>query len=276
METVKKYKAIVAEDEPIIRGNIVKKVPEAHAGFLVVGEAHNGAAALELIEELSPDLLITDIRMPKMDGMELIERCYRFHPSIEMIIVSGYSDFAYAKAALRFGVLDYLLKPVDFPDLAAVLSRVWRRLSKADDDFALSEPLQEGGARGDLALRAAEILRERYREHPSINALSDGFHVNPAYLTRAFKEAFGVSPGRYVLDLRISSARKLLEEEPTMEIKEIAAELGYSDQCYFSRAFRRMVGMSPLEYRGTRLGGSPQAEPSPAAAGCADPDGGPE
>ena len=72
MEAPRKYKAIVAEDEPMIRANIAKKVPEAHAGFVIAGEAHNGVAALELVEELSPDLLITDIRMPVMDGLELI------------------------------------------------------------------------------------------------------------------------------------------------------------------------------------------------------------
>ena len=254
METSRKYKTIVAEDEPMIRGNIIKKVPLAHPGFVVSGEAHNGVAALELVEELSPDLLITDIRMPVMDGMELIERCYRFHPSIETIIVSGYGDFAYAKAALRFGVNDYILKPVEGADLAAALERVWLRLSKADADFAGSEPMPEGGARADLAERSAEILRDRYKEHPSISELSELFHVNPAYLTRAFKEAFGVSPGRYVLDLRISAARKLLAEEPLMEVKEIAGELGYTDQCYFSRAFRRIVGLSPLEYRASKLG----------------------
>jgi two-component system, response regulator YesN len=253
VEATRKYKAIVAEDEPMIRGNIVKKVLEVHPGFAVVGEAHNGVAALELVEELSPDLLITDIRMPMMDGLELIERCYRFHPSIETIIVSGYGDFAYAKAALRFGVRDYILKPVENADLSAALSRVWQRLSRADEDFSSEEPRPEGGARGELAERAAEALRELYKEHPSINALSERLRVNPAYLTRAFKETFGVSPGRYVLDLRVSYARKLLEEEPDREVKEIAAELGYSDQCYFSRAFKRIVGMSPLEYRSARL-----------------------
>ena len=71
-------------------------------------------------------------RMWTVDGLELIERCYRFHPSLETIIISGYGDFAYAKAALRFGVRDYILKPVDAADLAAALSRVWLRLSEAD------------------------------------------------------------------------------------------------------------------------------------------------
>jgi len=237
----------------MIRGNIAKKINEAGAGFAVVGEAHNGQAALELVEELSPDLLVTDIRMPLMGGLELVERCYRFHPSLETIIISGYGDFNYAKTALRFGVSDYLLKPVDEADLAAALSRVQLRLSKAESDFAAEGPPGEGGARGDIAAAAAEILRLRYKEHPSINAVSDSLRVHPAYLTRAFKEAFGVAPSRYALDLRIASARKLLEEEEGLEVKEIAAALGYGDQGYFSRAFKRIVGQSPLEYRASKL-----------------------
>jgi AraC-like DNA-binding protein len=111
---------------------------------------------------------------------------------------------------------------VESADLSAALTRVWLRLSGADADFESEEPLPEGGSRWEIAARAAEVLRKQYKGHPSIGILSDRFHVNPAYLTRAFKEAFGVSPGRYVLDLRIAYARKLLEEEPRMEAKEIA------------------------------------------------------
>jgi two-component system response regulator YesN len=265
LEGPRKFKAIVAEDEPMIRGNIIKKINEAGAGFLVAGEAHNGQAALELVEELCPDLLVTDIRMPLLSGLELIEHCYRFHPSLETIIISGYSDFAYARTALRFGVSDYILKPVDRADLASALSRIRLRLSKAEADFAAEGPEGEGGARGDIAAAAAEIIRERFREHPSINALSDSLRVNPAYLTRAFKESFDVTPSRYALDLRISAARKLLEEEAGLEVKEIAAALGYSDQCYFSRAFKRMTGSSPLEYRASRLG-----VPKPVDDACPD------
>ena len=250
------YRVIVAEDEPMIQ----REASCRDRSSEVASRLHGGRRGAQRPSRPSisprsshPDLLVTDIRMPVMDGLELIERCYRFHPSSwPSIIVSGYGDFAYAKAALRFGVRDYIVKPVENGDLSAALSRVWQRLSRADEDFSSEEPLPEGGARGELAERAAEALRELYKEHPSINALAERLRVNPAYLTRAFKEAFGVSPGRYVLDLRVSYARKLLEEEPDREVKEIAAELGYSDQCYFSRAFKRIVGVSPLEYRAAR------------------------
>jgi two-component system, response regulator YesN len=263
MDNPRKYRAIVAEDEPMIREGLCRDIAEAHPGFVVAGEAHNGRAALDLAEELSPDLLVTDIRMPVMDGLELIERCYRFHPAMALIIVSGYGDFAYAKTAIRFGVSDYLLKPVEEPDLAAALARAYLRLSKEEENFAspLGDTL-EAGARGRMVEMVAELLRGRFREHPSINALAESFHVSPAYLTRAFKESLGVSPGRYALDLRMGAARKMLEEKGAKEIKEIAAELGYSDQCYFSRAFRRIVGLSPLEYRAVRFSALPCAAPA--------------
>jgi len=243
---------VVAEDEPMIRDNLARRIPAAHGGFVVAGTAHNGVAALELVEELSPDLVVTDIRMPVMDGLALIARCRHNHPQVSAIIVSGYGDFHYARTALRYGVQDYLLKPVENADLSAALSRVWLCLAKADEDFA-SGPPPDCDARGDLAAQAAGLLKESYRDRISIAELSERFRVNPAYLARAFKESFGVSPSRYAVDLRMAAARKLLEREPGLEVKEVAAGLGYSDQCYFSRAFKRIVGQSPQEYRAARL-----------------------
>ena len=118
---------LVVEDERVIRQSLRQIIERGSSGeFRVVGEAKEGRAALQLIKELeqAPDVVITDIRMPVMDGLTFIERLQPEHGYITVVILSGYDDFAYAKQAMRLGVTDYLLKPVDPEELMQVLRRV--------------------------------------------------------------------------------------------------------------------------------------------------------
>ena len=112
MNNIPSYKYLVAEDESLIRRNLVKKIESLNLPLTLVGEASNGKDAIGLIGEHFPDLVITDIRMPQTDGLELAQYLQKNHPGTRTIILSGYSDFSYAQSALRYGVMDYLLKPV--------------------------------------------------------------------------------------------------------------------------------------------------------------------
>jgi YesN/AraC family two-component response regulator len=104
-------------------------------------------------------------------------------------------------------------------------------------------------AQGELVTLVQEYLRAHFSEQISLAALAEQFHVNLPYLTRLFKRTIGVAPVRYLRDLRIAHARKLLQEKPDLEIKEIGPMAGYPDPGYFSRIFRMSVGMGPQEYR---------------------------
>lgn len=108
-----KYGVVVAEDEVLIQRDLIKKINESSTDFQVVGASQTGIQALDLIEKEAPFLLITDIRMPVMDGLELIQRAREIHPDLDAIIISGYSEFEYAQTAIHLQVKEYLLKPVD-------------------------------------------------------------------------------------------------------------------------------------------------------------------
>ncbi|KRF18419.1 response regulator transcription factor [Paenibacillus sp. Soil787] len=124
MKQVKSLKIIVIEDEPIIQENIIKKIEENHSGFQVIAKAYNGKSGLDLIKQHKPDMIITDIRMPIMDGIELIRNVRFLFPDMPIIILSGYDDFEYARQALRFGVMEYLLKPLETGALLEALNRI--------------------------------------------------------------------------------------------------------------------------------------------------------
>lgn len=114
------YKVIIVDDEPMIKRTLHKLIHQ-NALFSVIGEAEDGQGALELFETHRPDIIFTDIRMPVMDGLELIKRVKEIDPSVEIVVISGYDDFSYAQQALRSGTADYLLKPIEPEALAAAL-----------------------------------------------------------------------------------------------------------------------------------------------------------
>ena len=107
------YRIILVDDEEEVRQSIIRKINWTEAGFQVVGDAENGEDAMEKVEALEPDLILTDIRMPYMDGLTLAEKVRQKYPSIKIVIFSGYDDFEYAKQAIKLNVTEYILKPVN-------------------------------------------------------------------------------------------------------------------------------------------------------------------
>jgi YesN/AraC family two-component response regulator len=255
MSQARKYSVLVAEDEPLIRENLVKKLGESCPEFEVVGQAADGREALDEVAELYPDVLITDIRMPVIDGLALTRELYYTYPDILVIIVSGYDEFSYARTALSLGVKEYLLKPVAVADLCAAMAKLYVQLEGAREKFDTEHPsFPAMASQEELVSVAQEYLRTHFAEEISLAELAARFHVNPPYLARLFKRTVGAAPVRYLRDLRINQARKLLEERPELEIKEVGIIAGYPDQGYFSRVFRQAVGVSPQEYREGRAG----------------------
>ena len=246
----RRYSLLVAEDEELIRKNLVRKIQENAPDFTVVAQVDTGQAALEAVEELHPDVVVTDIRMPVLDGLSLIRELYFGYPEIKVVIVSGYDEFAYAQSALQYGVKDYLLKPVSVEKLRGTLSRLRIQLDKEQQEFEQAHlAFPQASAQEELAAGVQEYLRSHYAEELSLEELARRFHVNRPYLARVFKRFVGLAPVRYIRDLRIASARRLLEQRPALEVKEVAALVGYPDQGYFSRVFKKATGASPLEYR---------------------------
>lgn len=133
MDTIK---VLVVEDEVLLLRNIMKKISASDPDFSVIGSAYNGKEALELIEKLHPQIIFTDIRMPIMDGLELSRIIQKTHPEIFIVIISGYDDFDYARAALTCGVKDYLLKPLQTEPLAQLLSNLKAEITTAKNSNA--------------------------------------------------------------------------------------------------------------------------------------------
>ena len=129
------YTVVIADDEEELRGAIVRKVDWQAVGFKVVGEAENGIEALELVEKLEPDLLITDIKMPFISGIELARRVREIRPSMHIAFLSGYDDFKYAQQAIQYNIISYLLKPISLEELTKEMGVIKEKIDKKFMEF---------------------------------------------------------------------------------------------------------------------------------------------
>jgi two-component system response regulator YesN len=262
------FKVIIAEDEKTIREGLVATVPWRELGFEVAGAAGNGQAALDLAEKIRPTAVITDIRMPKMDGIQLLRELKARLPRTKVLILSGYDEFAYAQQAVKHGAFDFLVKPVDIDEITAALRRLKAALigelidspppapllAAAEPEGPAPDPslLAEADSEDHRLVRQVEdFVARNYRRDISVKEVADLVRLSPNYFSHLFKKTTGASFTEYVNAVRVAQARRLLAESD-LKIYEIAETVGYTDYKYFSAVFAKLAGASPSRYRPER------------------------
>lgn len=246
------YRVVVAEDEPLILGSVVKKITSMNIGFEVIGTAEDGKTAFELIESHSPDVLVTDIRMPIMDGLELLKITSSKYPNIKIIVISGYDDFKYAQQALKYQAVDYLLKPLLTDELLETFSKIRISLDaqtniikynilQLKDEYSYSPE--------EIAHLVEAYIKENYTQEINFDLISHNFNFSSSYLSKIFTKHIGENLSKYLISLRINKAKQLLLNNRELSIKDIGELVGYPNQFYFSRIFKSVVGKSPASYR---------------------------
>jgi len=244
---------VVAEDEVLLLESLIKKINQYSPDFKVVGSAQTGIEAYRLVEEVCPDILITDIRMPAMDGLELIKRVHENFPYIDCIIVSGYSDFSYARKAIHYQVREYLLKPIDdellHDTLFALRNELMARAHKYSEIFC---PELSNQPSPDITSTLKSYILNNHNEDIKLNAIASTMHYSLSYLTKAFSQQYGCSPLKYLISVRIQNAQQLLKHNPDLTIRQVGEAVGYPEPGYFSRVFKKQTGLSPLEYRSSQ------------------------
>lgn len=244
------FTIIVAEDEELLLNHLVEKLEQHVEGFKVIGKAQTGFQALNLINELAPDVLITDIQMPNMNGIELLEQVHVKHPHVKCIILSGYAEFAYAQKAIHYGVSEYLLKPIDPADLAKVFSRVRMELQKNKPQIeAVYEANMLRTPPHEVAHTLHDYIIKHFAEEVNWNEVSKQLNYSNSYLTKAFDQEYHTSPTKFLIQIRLTQAKQLLSQHYELSIQQVGEMVGYGDQSYFSRLFKKITGLSPLEYR---------------------------
>ncbi|MCI9026657.1 MAG: response regulator [Lawsonibacter sp.] len=243
-------KVLVVEDEEMIRKGIVLAVDWAALDCVVVGEAANGAEALEAVDRLNPSLIITDLKMPQMDGLEMLRRLRERGNNVYVIILTAYDSFTYAQSALRLGAVDFLLKPFHDGDLEQAVTALRKRIGGEERaDSAL--PGLKRGDKSKYVLEAMDYIGAHYQDpNISISAIAQDLGISEGHLSHTFKKETDYTLLNYLTRYRVHKAMELLRD-CRVKVYEVAAQVGYRDITYFSATFKKVTGVTPSEYQDT-------------------------
>lgn len=252
------YKVVVVEDEEIIRKGLVYSIDWVELNCTVVAEGRNGVEGMEAIRAHTPDIVIADIKMPVMDGMEMIRlTCGQYDYSA--IILSGYSDFEYAQKAFKYGVLGYLSKPLDKNELKEAILRAQKEcearqafidnLKRKQEwrEIDLFEDRYDKPAKDSLVKQMLEFIYKNYQNRIVIQDIVNELNYSETYLNKRFKEAVGTTYIEYLNRYRVQKSLEMLREN-RYAVQDIAWRCGIGEYKYFNTVFKKYIGCSPREY----------------------------
>jgi YesN/AraC family two-component response regulator len=280
------YKVFLVEDEIVTREGIRDSVDWASAGYQFCGEAPDGEVALPLIRERKPETVITDIKMPFMDGLQLCRLLRETLPETKIIILSGHDEFRYAQEAIQIGVTEYLLKPIVPQELLAALCKVARQIDQERQASAHLQALQaqmadmiaqssghaplnagsgdaqapderqaapahdhQAHSHGALIAKARSYVDAHYADTDiSLGQVAAQVLLSPTYFSVVFGREVGETFIEYLTNVRIRKAIELLRATP-LTSSEIGYRVGYHNPRYFYSVFRKVTGLPPNEFR---------------------------
>ena len=257
---------LIADDEKLEREALAELVQRRFEREVVLEAAENGRKAADTAVLWGADLILMDIEMPGMSGLDAARAVLAQRPSCRVIFVTAYSLFQYAHEAVHLGACDYLLKPVDPDELEASVRRAMRQIEteRKLEELAAARPqpeqteteeeaedAPEEGENSQTALVMAHVrryLEDNYMFDLSLDSVGEILHISPAYLSAQFKKYQKMNFLDCLTELRINAAKELLAD-PFRSSAEVASMVGYEDASYFARAFKKRTGMTPTQYR---------------------------
>ncbi len=240
-------KIIICDDEITIRHGLIELIKKHYPNLVVAGAASQGFEAVSLILEHNPDVVIMDINMPGMTGLEVIEKTSGQSPMTKFIILSGYSEFEYAQKAIRLKVFDYLLKPVDRKKLMVILDQALNASLQEEITAAKSSPQ---GTESSLGSDAVQYVYKNYRNPDlSLSILAEALHVSTSYLSRIFRKETRMSFSEFLTKVRMETAISILGSCPEVTTLQVSEQTGYRNQHYFCKVFKQYTGLTSTEYK---------------------------
>jgi two-component system response regulator YesN len=264
-------KIMLVDDEYLIRAGLKSIIEKLSDDYQVVAEASNGYEAMEKLCYQHPDIVILDIKMPEISGIELGQWIRENYREVFIVFLTGYAEFSLAQSAIKLGAVDYILKPTRKEQIEAVLQKLKEQIYSAKNQSVYVDllicrenqlyPQRERLLKYGLSIeeaclpvkgvtyRAVEYINRHYDENINLKHLSEHLFINQTYLSELFKKETKIPFALYVMLTRIEHARLLIQNNPFLKVYEISRMVGIEDPKYFSQIFRKYLGMKPSEYR---------------------------
>ena len=247
-------KIIIIDDEPKIRKGL-SKILNMHPGWTVLDTFSEGESAIRFMESNPVDVVITDIHMPGMTGLDMIARLKESNRKASFVILSGYGRFEYAQRAIDLGVKKFLMKPTSPEEVTQALEQIESEMTDRAPSTLAQKPTNNL-----VIMRAKEYIDLNYRRKFTLTDMANALYISPNYLSDLFKKHTGMKFSDYLLEVRMEKSKEYLMDIQ-YKVGDISALVGFSDARYFSSTFRRRYGMSPLEFRSQCAAGLVPEEP---------------
>lgn len=251
---------LIADDEAVIRRGLLS-LDWKSIGITDVYSVANGVEAKELLLSTSIDLVIFDIRMPGFSGLELAQMVKERSMDVAVVVLSGFSEFEYARSAMRYGVYEYLLKPVSPNELMETMHNVMHRLEQKRFEQKLLSQKDEFGEKHDAVSQVNSLfvqssgaiksiltdIAQNYEQNISLSDLAEKYHFSESYISRKIKKETGYTFVDILNGIRLMCAASLLKTGE--KISDACEKTGFNDQHYFSQLFKKTFGCTPSNYR---------------------------
>ena len=245
----RKYRVMIIDDEQSARKLLGASIDWESLNMEVVGEAASGIEAINIIDELRPDIAFVDISMPFMNGIEFTETATERYPNLIIIIMTAIDQFEYARKCVSLPVFEYMLKPMVRAEITKVLERAKDKLDVNVEawDRSRKEQDEAANAEADATDRIKKYVEENFAD-PKLNLayVAQHFGFSSSYLSRKFKQDTGVGFVEYLTEIRMAKAIQIAKTKTKMY--QAAAQVGIPDPNYFSRCFKKYTGVSYSEY----------------------------
>ncbi len=255
-------KIVIVEDEDIIRKGLAYTIDWVSMGYVIAGEAADGEEGLAQIRALHPDVVIADIKMPKMDGITMLQEALK-ETQFKSLILTSYAEFEFARKAISLGVTDYILKPVDEEKLVETMKMLRLEIMKSketelafenkDSGLDLEHYIELAQLQNQYVMGAIETIRKSYDQKISIEAIAEDMGISASYLSRKFKDITGHTFLDFLNKYRVQQAVRLLNSGQ-YKVYEISDMTGFSDYKHFCSVFKKYTLKSPTGFTKLRDG----------------------
>lgn len=241
------YKVVIVDDEHWILEGIKMTFHWMECGFEVVFYSTNPMETLDFILKNSPEAVFTDIRMPGISGLELIQKAKEQGSKSEFIVISGHSDFNYAVEAMRLGAFDYILKPLEEETANNILKKLKKHLDASTLSIVTEETDKfETYHASDNFHGIFEYINENYMKDIALQNIAKMFYLNFTYCSSQFKKITGKSFSEYLTEVRMKKAYQLIKQNAVKPV-DACFQVGYNDYYYFNKVFKKYFGYSPTK-----------------------------
>ncbi len=249
------YKVIIIDDEPIIVEGISRIIPWDKYECQIVATAYDGMEGAEAIRKWKPDIVISDIAMPGLDGLSMVAGLKSELPDLEISILTGYRVFEYAQKAINLGVTRFMLKPSNMTELEEAIQTMVNNLKEKNIlpnslEHKNKEAAADSPASSFIVNNAIRYIEKNYAQKLTLNDVAEKTYVSQWHLSKLLNQHTGKNFSEILNEVRIKEAIKLLKD-PTLRICDIAEMVGYVDLAHFSRMCKKILGVPATEYRNT-------------------------